>query len=281
MSKFSYLAHCLKNVFQRPLCPYCGSEAHTQVDRKYLVSRLLRCDACRLQYRVPVDTEQANVAFYNESYRQGFTTAVLSPEDLARHCQANFADTDRNFDRYCAILDIFVARGAKLFDFGCSWGYGAYQYKTFGYDVQAFEVARDRAAIARTLGIDVLPVEDAAPAAFDVVASTHVIEHLPNPKVLADAAGRLLKPAGTLFIACPNGGAAYRARAPVAWHKSWGEVHPLMITAEFLQTLLADYACCVFTDLTRPDDLRRWDRASNAVMDLAGEELFCIAQRRT
>ena len=44
-------------------CPNCGSHEATMVDRKYLVTKLMRCANCRLLFRVPITTEAENERF--------------------------------------------------------------------------------------------------------------------------------------------------------------------------------------------------------------------------
>jgi 2-polyprenyl-3-methyl-5-hydroxy-6-metoxy-1,4-benzoquinol methylase len=43
-----------------------------------------------------------------------------------------------------------------------------------------------------------------APASFDVVLASDVIEHVPDQRAFAAGAGRVLRPGGTLFLATPN-----------------------------------------------------------------------------
>jgi SAM-dependent methyltransferase len=46
---------------------------------------------------------------------------------------------------------------------------------------------------------------------FDVIVAGDVIEHLPNPQALLEAAARLLSPGGRLLIATPNPFYVHRA----------------------------------------------------------------------
>lgn len=280
MSKLTYLGHCLRNIFKRPQCPYCGSLEHTHLDQKYLVSRLLKCEHCQLQYRIPVDTERNAFAFYNGGYRQGFTTKKVSAYELENYKKTNFADSEKAFTKYIAIISQFADPGARIFDFGCSWGYGAHQYKVFGYDVRAFDISQERSAVAQTLGVEIQPVDEAPAGAFDVFTSTHVIEHLPNPRAILNAANKLLNQNGVVFIACPNGSVEFKEESFDVWHKCWGEAHPLALSAEFLQTLFAEYYCCIFSNHCSDEDIRWWDRSSNLTLNLTGEELYCVAIRR-
>ena len=67
MSKVAYLLRSAVR-FAKPRarrCPNCSSANHSHVDNKYLVTRLLRCSDCKLQFRAPIDDEKFNRIFYN------------------------------------------------------------------------------------------------------------------------------------------------------------------------------------------------------------------------
>jgi hypothetical protein len=126
------------------------------VSRKYLITELRRCAECELMFRVPVDDAETSRRFYcNGSYRQGFTTDLPDAAALERLKATNFRDSPKDYSVYVSVLDALgLGPGDFLFDFGCSWGYGAYQLEVHGFRVVAHEISADRRAYAaERLGI--------------------------------------------------------------------------------------------------------------------------------
>lgn len=241
MGKASYLRRSLMAQFDaaRFNCPNCGSADNDVVDRKYGVTQLRRCGACRLLFRTPTDDPADNMSFYENDYAQGFTTDLPEASALAAMMRDGFAGTEKDYSYYLGVLaELGVRPGSALFDFGCSWGYGSFQLSRAGYDVIAYEIAPRRRRYARDkLGLRVL--DDMARGAaelagtFDCFFSSHVIEHVPQPARAFQYAMRLLKPGGLFVSFTPNGSAPHRAVSP-DWHRLWGEVHPNFIDIEFL-----------------------------------------------
>jgi hypothetical protein len=131
-------------------CTNCGSKGFVTVDSKYLVTSLRRCRGCSLMYRVPPDDARDNFDFYQETYRQGFTTELPDDVLLAELIANKFQGTGRSYDSYIGILRALgLEPGAKIFDYGCSWGYGSWQLSDAGYNVTAFEISKRRARYAR------------------------------------------------------------------------------------------------------------------------------------
>src|SRR5262245_32317219 len=123
-------------------CPNCGSPSSHIEDRKYFVTQLRRCAQCALLFRAPTDPIGYNTRFYETEYNQGFTTDLPNDQELECLKATNFSDTEKNYGYYINVLrQLGIAPDARIFDFGCSWGYGSFQLKNAGFDVVAFEVA--------------------------------------------------------------------------------------------------------------------------------------------
>src|SRR6185503_5040907 len=131
-------------------CPCCGSSGSTVVSRKYLVTALRRCHNCALQFRTPTTSEKESYSFYQAEYAQGFTTEMPSAEELEMLKQKQFKGTDRDYSRALRILSALGCRpGMRLLDYGCSWGYGSWQFAQAGYEVAGFEISAPRCEYAR------------------------------------------------------------------------------------------------------------------------------------
>lgn len=241
MSKSSYLLHCLSAQFaaRRRSCPNCGGTSSRIVDRKFLITQLRRCGTCQLLFRTPTDRPESNQAYYENEYVQGFTTNLPSDAALSEMKRSNFANTDKCFSYYISVLlQLSLKPGSRLFDYGCSWGYGSYQFAQAGFDVSAFEVAPTRRRFAHEK-LGVRTFDDMERVAVDLAGqvdcffSAHVLEHVPAPSKSFRYAMRLLKPGGLFISFTPNGSEAHRAASP-DWSKAWGEVHPQFIDDMFL-----------------------------------------------
>lgn len=135
--------------------------------------------------------EDALVSFTGERLHAG---NALFGIDLARHRAAyGFAAA--------------LAGGGSVLDLGCGSGYGAAELAEhsgllIGVDRVRPDLA-SRQGRAQFLRADIagLPL---APAAFDLIVSFQVIEHLEDPAPYLDAMARLVRPGGTVLLTTPN-----------------------------------------------------------------------------
>ncbi len=186
--------------------------------------------------RADNDQHRERVVLSGKSYRQGFTSDTPTDEALAQLVAKNFAGSEKDYTNYLNVLSALGGkRGDRLLDFGCSWGYGSYQMKKYGYDVVAFEISKPRCRYAREkLGVKAYDLlDDLKEGNFDIFFSAHVLEHVPAiADVFAYAQKKLKK--GGLFVAfTPNGSETYRSRADGAWNQLWNMVHPNFLDDRF------------------------------------------------
>jgi 2-polyprenyl-3-methyl-5-hydroxy-6-metoxy-1,4-benzoquinol methylase len=236
MTKLSYL---LRSTIRYPFghasaCPNCGSKSCAVMDRKYVVTTLLRCKDCCLMFRAPTDSEEFNRIFYNFHYQEGIAMICPTDQEIAALKTSNFAGSERDFAGYVSFLQRHgLASGARVLDFGCSWGYGSYQFANAGFDVYSYEIGVDR----RNYAIDKLGVRhlddpslivEGHPlySTFDCFFSAHVLEHVPSPSKVIEIAAKCLKPGGLFVAFTPNGNAGFRDHDPRGWRNMWGAVHP-------------------------------------------------------
>lgn len=241
MGKMSYLQRCLVTQFSadRFLCPNCGHDSNVVVERKIFVTQLRRCMGCQLLFRTPTDDPRFNSKFYENEYNEGFTTELPIDEELAKLKDINFVGGEKDYSYYIGVLEqLGLKPGAKIFDFGCSWGYGSYQIGNAGFEVAAYEVAHTR----RNYAIERLQVnafddmkvaENTLRGQVDCFFSSHVLEHVPSPAQAFGYAMSLLKSGGLFVAFVPNGSEAYKRVSP-SWNSMWGEVHPNYIDDLFL-----------------------------------------------
>ncbi len=285
MSRIAYLGRSVANAFvpARFQCPNCGSGSNSVIDRKYVITQLRRCSQCQLLFRTPTDDPKLNETFYESEYTQGFTTDIPTDVELDKLKETAFAGHEKDFSGYVAILQkLGLKPGAKLFDFGCSWGYGSYQFSQAGYDVTSFEVAPTRRRYAKEkLGVMVVDNMDDAVGAlagqFDCFFSSHVIEHVPSPAQSFAYAFRLLKSDGLFVSFTPNGNRDSKDAA-VNWSKLWGEVHPNLIDDVFLNKSFVESPRCINSSPIKEAHLPETAEMER-LGQLGGDELFFAARR--
>ncbi len=247
MGKLEYLVSSAVRTAssERQKCTNCGASG-APVTRKYVVTVLRRCTNCKLQYRTPTDTPAEASDFYNEDYEQGDTTNTPALDDLEAGKAKRFDGAGSDYDYGSKVLSEFgVPAGGRVFDFGCSWGYGSWLLAQDGFSVKSFELARGRANFgAEHLGVDLagnfeeFVAENAG--TFDAFLSMHVLEHVPAPSHIFNEAKKLVKPGGLITSFFPNGSADYRKANPSSWNSFWGMVHPNFMDEVYLADHFGD-----------------------------------------
>jgi len=241
-NRFGYLLWALRKTLLggtgENSCPSCGASNDRLVRRKYVVTALRECRECGLRFRTPKDDPDAAQSFYtDEIYKQGFTTDLPSDAELQAMITHRFAGTEKDFAyRIEALVAAGLKTPARILDYGCSWGYGSWQMRQAGFDVFSYEIGRQRARYA-TEKLQCVMVDDlrAVDGTMDCFFSSHVMEHLANPRSMFDAAEKALRPGGLFVCYAPNGAVEREKKDFRAYHQNWGKVHPLMLTPQFLK----------------------------------------------
>ena len=285
--KIAYLANSTRKTLQASgfSCPSCGSHQSTTVRRKYIVTVLRRCSVCELQFRTPTTSVAENAAFYQEAYTQGFTTDCPTDEDLAGYLRAGFVGSVRDYSQYIEIVRAAgQTTGARLFEFGCSWGYGSWQFRRAGFDVEAYEISAPRARYAKQkLGIRVHDTLDQVKGPFDIFFTSHVLEHVPSVRLALDFARTILKPGGLIVAITPNGSVDFRRRAGTDWNKLWGLVHPNFLDERFYHRYFRSQPRIIQSnpyDLRLISDWAQGRPLSAIPRSLDNEELLCVVRPR-
>lgn len=282
--KFRYLAdsalHSLARLHLE--CPSCGERESELVARKYMVTSLRRCSNCRLLFRAPTTPPATYNRYYQHRYTSGLTTELPDDERLQEYKATGFSGTEKDFSRYARILDALgVKNGARLLDYGCSWGYGCWQLEQHGFEVVGYDLSEPRVAYGtEKLGVDLVSESTQIPGGFDVFFSTHVIEHVPDADGLLSFAFSRLKPGGLFVAVTPNGSSEYRARRPDNWFRVWGFKHPILFDDVFLNHQFNGLAYLVTTKLQDTSTISNWAKYGSAqVDDVSGWELLIAARK--
>lgn len=99
------LACTRKRMEGRPvLCPSCGSPGSKHMSSKWAVAQLRECMRCRLMFRWPTEPVEESFDFYQEKYKQGFTTDCPDERALAQLLETRFRGTEKDFSVYMDVL---------------------------------------------------------------------------------------------------------------------------------------------------------------------------------
>lgn len=286
INKLTYFKSSLfKFLFNKDLnCPSCNSYESFTLETKFLVTSLKRCKKCFLLYRSPTTSLDENKDFYQEKYQQGFTTDYPSDDELEKLIKSNFKDHEKNYTNYLNILDVLNNKKdikPRLFDYGCSWGYGSFQLKKL-FDVVSYEISTPRANYARKkLDINVLQTSELKKIEnkndkFDFFFMSHVLEHLPKPSDCLNFGLNILKKHGYLLSFTPNGSLEHK-KYNDNWSKLWGMVHPNLIDEKFYQKFFADKKYYIGSNPFNLDNIKDFVvNNKNFIDDLSGSELMII-----
>jgi len=248
-----------------------------------LVTALRRCHNCALQFRTPTTSEKESYSFYQAEYAQGFTTEMPSAEELEMLKQKQFKGTDRDYSRALRILSALGCRpGMRLLDYGCSWGYGSWQFAQAGYEVAGFEISAPRCEYARKyLDIDAHTKQEKLEGPFDIFFASHVLEHVPSPLQVIEFAVSIVMPGGWIVILAPNGSRDFRAKKAKDWDHLWGRVHPNFLDELFFQQVFAD-SLLVCSSEYHARAIEKWANSPDDVLvtSLEGSELLAVARTK-
>jgi len=129
----------------------------------------------------------------------------------------------------------------RLLDVGCGDGQSLEILADLGWTVSGVEVDPSAVAVARGRGLDVhhgtLGEAGFADDTFDVVTSSHVIEHVHDPAEFLLQSRRVLRPGGRLLTVTPNARAMLLQRHGASWLPLDPPRHLLLFTAASLETL--------------------------------------------
>ena len=263
-------------------CPSCGSAESTVVCRKYFVTAIRRCFVCQILFKSPTATAEENQSFYQSEYSEGFITDMPSRDQLEKLKASGFKGSDKDYHKYLEVLAAIGHKvGDSLFDYGCSWGYGSWQFAQADYTVSAYEISVPRCEYAKTnLGINSHSRLENVRGPFDIFFSAHVLEHVPSISKSIDFVKKVVRPGGWFVAFTPNGSNAFKERCPMAWKNSWGLVHPNLLDDKFYSNAFKSDTYLLASSPYDLESIKRWASSpqDSISLDLSGNELLIIAK---
>jgi len=173
-------------------CNVCRSGRIQKVDSEF---NFCRCDSCGYVF----DSPRPSFAQVSEFYSQMGKYDTWLKEKRAR---------DMLWKRRLKKL-LPRSAGGSLLDIGAGIGQFLHHAQPMFTSVVGTEVSESAVAIAKQkYGLALLAGQveefDLPPDDFDIITLFHVLEHVPDPRMLIDRCQAILKPSGMLLIAVPN-----------------------------------------------------------------------------
>lgn len=279
----NFLNYLLKGAYRRLYqssnCPCCHSPNGLVVDRK-LFHSLIECSNCRILHRYPSESSSVMSDFYQDGYDEpGITTELPTDHILEKFLQNNFRESPKDFSYHIEILKTLGLKpGNKLLDFGANWGYATYQFKKAGFDTDAFELSKPRAAFGKKLDLNISTRYPEMDERYDMVYSCHVLEHVPNPLETIQKMLAMVKIGGMVVAHTPNGSGSFRIKNPKLFHLLWGRVHPVLLTDQFILKNFIEYPVYVSSN-DRPGGIASWDKKINCLGPTDSDGFFFVISK--
>ena len=175
--------------------------------------------------------------------RYGYATSKLPwpGRHLASGLASLYPGLGEHLDLMIRYLNAPDEHRRRLLDVGCGDGEALDILRLVGWDVVGVELDEKAVASARARGLDVrqgqLDEAGFAEYTFDVVTSSHVIEHVHDPLEFLKQQWRVLKPGGCLIAVTPNADGPMHRKWEGIWFNLDPPRHLTIFTRSALQRL--------------------------------------------
>lgn len=265
-----------------PICPLCGQPNPVKLEIPG-VNGLHQCRSCSFIFAPGIQSEDSAL------YDSHFGDTNVHPTYEKRDGEY----VGRNVDRLNELLDIaepYKQTGAIL-DVGCSAAFFLHQARQRDWRAQGAEIAGWAVEFSRKeLGLDVFHgvLQDAKfpDACFDVVFSSHVMEHILDPLSLLREMARVLRPGGAHITVVPTQMASPSWRLAGRFYGDAPPIHASYYTRRTFRVFcekagLRFKSCQYNVELSRLRDLlgseqqamTRWQHRKNGVLAGTSEKI--------
>jgi 2-polyprenyl-3-methyl-5-hydroxy-6-metoxy-1,4-benzoquinol methylase len=188
-------------------CNLCGSRHKltiSKTDRRLKTLETVACEQCGLIRTDPMPTDAELDAYYAGEYRLDyqFTFSKKPP-------RFHITRSQRDAEARLQLLAPAMSGLKRLLDFGSGSGEFLALAAKAGHKVQGIEPGESFAAFAREeYGVSVQNAVwqqvEFEPGSFDVITSSHVLEHLREPVSALKRMAQWMAEDGVLFVSVPN-----------------------------------------------------------------------------
>jgi hypothetical protein len=285
IQKAAYFTRMASKVFDKKTCPFCHGIEYEVIEKKYLVTSLLKCRNCHLNFKHPRDTELFFTKHYQSDYKtvHSYMSDLPSEEVLIGLLKDNFPE-NRSYKKYFSSLQVDMAEieNTKILEYGASWGYNIHKLRKEGFDPCGYELSIPRADFGcKRLGLQLVHRESDLRSENHIFFSNHVIEHLTDINKFISLARSKLTCNGYFIAFCPNGAKSYKVREPDIYRLTWGFEHPNLLDHEFAAHVFRRNPYLILTGDWDFDEslIKNWDGISQIIGSRTdGKELLIISR---
>ena len=186
-------------------CPVCGKNQWKPFSKsdpapEKLHHAQVQCVECGLIGSQPQATDAEANAYYAGSY---YETNWPDPELVLRSNTAGYTASEFPLMESMGV-SIANGKGLRVAGIGCGYGGMLLMLKERGFNVVGCDISMRALEFCKSKGLDVAcgksPGIPLAPSSADLVVTTHVIEHMSDPRAFVKELATLLRPGGTLVI---------------------------------------------------------------------------------
>lgn len=187
---------------------------------------VIACEICGFSHAVPLPDPEALEREYRETYyaeeKPTYLLHAGEDQDWARLAQ---------IDRLDALARLLPANRRRLLDIGSGPGFFVKTAVEQGWHAEGIEPSRQAAAHARAMGLAITEGFFGRETAkhlgrFDAVHMNNMLEHVPDPAALVEAARDLLEPGGVLCVGVPNDFSPLQSAAAASGMAPWWVAPP-------------------------------------------------------
>lgn len=290
------------------LCPFCDSndyKPHIYEEFSWVTVSIVRCCDCGHRYANPCPTPEAAAKHYNSQYLRQDGTALLASIEAIADPKSIWAMKMRHYEFILSVIPQ-LASDIRVLDDGCSWGGLLATVRKYYPDANltGVDLANDSIEfVTKTYGIDgevgtLIDYVTANPLVkFDIILSSHCLEHSLSPRESIAAMVSALASTGQLFITLPNHDAYLRKHmggfAPAVrggnHYQFFNETFlrqalegaGLVVECSFTSSKISLYRSVIQEQLTVNNDTRAGlsDAVEKVDVDGEGEFIYILASK--
>lgn len=195
--------------FTQAKCLLCGNTGADFVSRVRDTDDhwIVKCKGCGHVQLSPLPTVEQEEEYYKTN---------RMARDLLPQADKNDFDLMMKYEIWGAKQAARVKKnfpaGSRLVEIGSGYGWFVEKMRSDDYYVCGLDINEEKCAMAKErAGIELQPLnfitDEIFPDmlhSFDGVCSFHVLEHMPDPKMMLMKASQFLKPGGRIYLEVPN-----------------------------------------------------------------------------
>src|SRR3989338_3808679 len=187
-----------RDFLHTSILKFIDSNYGRRIPRKYLINQTFevsKCKKCGFIWQSNVLNDDLMKLLYNRW--------ISSNDSLNKKKHADI-DVYSFYSNQMMVINSLINKKpchTKVLDFGMGWGYWCLMAKAFGYDVEGYEISKQRIRYAGELGIKTITNnKDLGNNRFDFINAAQLFEHVENPLETSKRLNKALKRGGVLYL---------------------------------------------------------------------------------